>query len=196
MTTKVFDGANWLLIYYHNSETGLFFDNDSASFINNEYQYSIIGSITERFKHNGNFEYLLEYPEQNGFNRWKQKIHISDTNELQTPEDIGYTPVHIDFTQKYNNIGFGGLSKSNSIRTVFDGSPANGASSDNYWFAIGPKEKYYNKNQFPGPYYGEYADGVTKCYLWIRISGIFPTCRHFLYNKLSQTLYLFITISQ
>ena len=151
MRSKIQYRASWLLIYYHNIETGTLFNDTTALSIDNEYQYSIIGTFAhdERLKHKEYFEYLLEYPDLHGYNRWKQKIDIASTTINQTSTDIGFKPVHIDFP----NSDFGSISKSNSGETIFDGSPAIGGNSLEYWFSIGPTSYYHNEYQFPGPMY-------------------------------------------
>ena len=178
MITKLLYGVTWQLIYYHNIVTGTLFNSTSAYSISNEYQYSIIGSIGQNYKKDGYFEYLLEYPELGGYNRWKQKIDIKNTVSTQTPNDIGFTPIDI----RFNNPTFGGISKSNSKYSIFDGTPAAGDSTHNYWYSIGPLDKYYQINQFPGPYYGQHEEGVTLCYLWINNWRLSLTCKQSIHH--------------
>ena len=159
-------GATWTLIFYHDITTGKLFDSTTALLINNEYQFSIIGTINSNFKANNYYEYLLEYPELVGYNRWKQKIDLASTTTAQKSSDIGYKGIHIDF----NNGSWGGLSRSLSTsKTVFDGSPGIGDEYNSFWYSIGALTDYYSKNQFPGPPRGENSIGVHKCYLWLRI---------------------------
>ena len=115
MLRKFEYGAEWTLIFYHDSSNGDWFDEETAlDYYNKEenfYQFSIIGQVKNRFKSpNNNYEYLLEYPECNGskYNRWIQSIDIASTDSNQTSEDIGYIPINIDFP----NHDFGGIARS------------------------------------------------------------------------------------
>ena len=141
----------------------MWFDNDTALNVENEYQYSRIGMINNKYKHFGYYEYLLEYPEYKGFNRWKQAYHMAETNQQQTSEDLDYHKVEAHYT----NGSFGGLSRSLSYRnTTFDGSPGIGSDQVRFWYAIAPYTYYkQEQNRFPGPS----PHTVTLCYLWIRV---------------------------
>ena len=152
-------GATWELIFYHDITNGDIFDDNLALLSNDAKRFSIIGTINDNFKHNGYFEYLLEYPEVPGYVQWKQSIDIARTTSTQTSEDIGFRKIHSDY--KY----FHGLSRSTeSTATTFDGSPA----TIGYWFSIGAKA-YYCGVAFAGPCYKTSTNGVHFCYLWIRV---------------------------
>ena len=184
--------AAWQLIFFHNSTTGLFFDETKIQSIDDDHRYSIMGSINEKYKRNGYFEYLIEYPEVPGYNRWKQQKSIADTEVSDNATDIGFKPIHIDFHNR--ETPFEGLSKSNTRYTIYDGSPAKGASNSGFWFSIGATGKYNQKNQFPGPYYGTVEDGVTLCYLWIKVCDAFVTCHRIFHFSFIYPM-LFMTIS-
>ena len=154
-------GALWQLIFYHDISGGLF--NASTALVSNEEKrFSAIGMVTSSFKQNDYYEYLLEYPNFSGYNRWQQKIAIADTTSSQTKEDIGYKKIHVDFSEK----DWGGIARSSQSATIFDGSPG---VDKYYWHSIGATSYYYNKIQFPGLFYGSGEDGVQYVSLWIRI---------------------------
>ena len=160
-------GALWQLIFYHDISGGLF-NNETALCNNEPKKFSTIGMITADFQHGGYYEYLLQYPEVPGYNRWKQKIAIADTTMEQKSDDIGYKKVHIDF----GKLDWGGLSRSlSTCCTVFDGSPGIGNANNWYWYAIGSTAYYSQKKLIPGPGNDEYPDGYTVnyVYLWIRV---------------------------
>ena len=176
--TKYAHGAHWLLIFYHYSKNGNFFDNETAYKIDDEDRFSIIGMISPRFMYDNYYEYLLEYPQVPGYNQWKQKKHIAETEPEQTALDIEYKPVHESFTSG----NFSGMSKSLAYKdTAFDGSPGIGGDNNYFWYAIGSFKTYKQfDNEFPGPYpvYGKGA--VDTVFLWIRIPGIQPKSKNFL----------------
>ena len=184
--------AGWKLIYFHDILLGgsdSLFNVETALQIDTEDRYSIIGTITERYKTNGYYEYLLEYPERNGYNRWRQTIDIASTKPEQTKDDIEFKKIHLDFPGG----SFGGLSRSTSINTIFDGSPGVGGTETDYWFSIGPTALYYQKIQFPGPPNG--AIGVTKCFLWIKLFDIHASCKSSTFWHPLLSLYLFTIYS-
>ena len=152
-------GATWELIFYHDYTAGDKFNDDLALLSNDEKRFSIIGLINENFRHNGYYEYLLEYPEVPGYIQWRQSIDIASTTSTQTSKDIGFIKLHADYP------GFEGLSRSTEpAATTFDGTPG----SYGYWYSVGAKVDYFG-TQFPGPEYAGQRDGVHYCKLWIRV---------------------------
>ena len=168
-TLKYQYGAHWSLIFYHDVSTEVVFDDETIIFSNDNYRYSILGAITDSYKIGNYYEYLLEYPGFEGYNRWMQKIDINSTQINNTSLDIGYKEVHIDFSSNWG----GGLSRSYYQQyTFYDGSP--GPVYNGYWFSIGCKvSKYLGKIQYPGLHYATGSDGVQKTILWIRIPSSF-----------------------
>lgn len=150
-------GATWELIFFHDMSTGETFNDSSALFFNGEKMFSIIVLINNHFRNNNYFEYMLEFPEHKGYNRWKQTIDIASTNKAQKGSEIGFKSVHLDFPS-----GFTGLSRTteNSF-TVFDGSPG----VLGYWFSIGAKTGFNNPYLFAGVP----SKNSKICYLWIRV---------------------------
>ena len=159
-------GATWELIFHHNMTKGETFNDSSALFNNETNAFSIIGLINDNFKSGGYFEYLLDFPEHNIYLRWKQKIHISNTNKNQNSADIGFKKIHVD------DNGFKGLSRSTeSGATVFDGSPG----SKGYWYSVGAKCGFNNPYRFAGVL----DVNTSKCSLWIRIPPrVIASCKY------------------
>ena len=160
--TKKEQGAEWTMIFYHDSVSGGFFSSlQEAMFCENPNRYSIFSKIDKNYKIEGYYEFLLEYPGVSGFNRWKQ-------SELpwSIPEEIGkiatgYIPINIS----WSGFGFGGLVKSNNNNnggiTLLDGS-----AGTNYWFyAIGCVNPDVYQPYYPGP---STTVGYSK--LWIKNS--------------------------
>ena len=159
--TKYQYECTWLKIFYHKSTGGVFFKNFSQSMFSLDPNlYSIFSFLDDRFKINGKFEFLLEYPELSGYNRWRQALLPWNNDEITGNAAEGYENVYNTWSGSY----WGGLVKSNhgcGVHTLIDGS-----AGTIYWhYAIGCTSTYYSP-QYPGP------DGylVVECCLWIRLS--------------------------
>ena len=190
-TIKKEYGANWLLIFHHDISTGQLFDEEKIRNAHDRYLYSIIYNVSGKYKENGYFEYLLEYPEVEGYNRWLQKIDIASTDKTQTSADIGYKGIHISF----NGNHWGGISRSNSeLCTIFDGSPGIGTIDNNYWYSIGAIRYYFDTFTFPGVLIeGDIRKGIQECFLWIRIYDHYK-CSYGKLTKFNITNLILITI--
>ena len=154
--------AIWLKIFYHNSTSQIFFQNKTEALnCNLFHKYSILNEINNKFLINGKYEFLLEYPELIGYNRWFQTqnpLYQNDNNR------IGYSSINLSWTGKY----WEGLGLSNNEGTFLDGSNY----LNYWWYSIGSINSDGGLNKFPGPaisntigYYVSYV------YLWIRIDG-------------------------
>ena len=156
--------AHWLKIFYHNSSNGVYFNNSNDSiFIDTKQKYSILQKIDDSFKYNNKFEFLLEYPELSGYNRWRQNINpINDIEKLGISPANGYEPVQIS----WNLSIWGGLVKSIYTCSLLDGS----VGATTWWFSIGCYYGCWTGEKFPGPNSIE----VTQVYLWIRIKDFDP----------------------
>ena len=183
--TKREYGAQWKLVFYHNSIKGMFFSSKTEALnCNTTEKFSILRELDDRYQIEGLFEFLLEYPKHLGFNRWVQKNSPAIEAEPSTAKNItGYKPISISWPGRH----WGGLSLSSSVYTLIDGS----IGSSNYWFSIGSFSNYENFNTFPGPAYSmtEYYP-VSECYLWVRI----PDATHQL-NIIRKKLFFQILIS-
>ena len=161
--TKTQYEAIWLKIFHHNSNGGIFFTNESnAKKSNLPNLYSIFWEISNKFKIEGYFEFLLEYPELIGYNRWKQNVFPLEA--LKT-DSISYIPIQNTWT----GFGWKGLYKSSRPEsTLIDGT------SDLccWFFSIGSYGKYYSP-RFPGPNIDGYAEPtVQEAILWLRITDL------------------------
>lgn len=171
-------GAEWLEVFYHNTNnnTVWFTDEQEALHTNSQYKFSILDQL-ENFRGTDNkFEFLLEYPQDlpGQYNRWKQTDNPALVQELSnsTPSPAnGYEAIHVDWTPN----GWGGLLKSQKgstsspIRTFIDGSTNYG----NWFYAIGC---YNNKasdweNAMPGPN-NTPSTGMKEVNLYVRIDNL------------------------
>ena len=146
--------ATWLKIFYHNSSNQCFFANQNEALKCDTFQkFSILGDINENFLINGKYEFLLEYPEVIGYNRWVQNVNPIFQSDSSIP---GYFGIQISWNTNY----WGGLTKSSrSTWTLLDGSVGH----SDWFYAIGSYVAY-GPSQFPGP-----NRAVSLCYLWIRV---------------------------
>jgi len=164
--TKNQHGCIWLKIFHHNGYGGSMFRDFSHALSSDEPNlYSILHKITDSYKINGKFEFLLEYPELSGYNRWKQSYHPINENDDVRPVR-GYEAISISWQTEY----WGGLTKSSRIgNTLIDGSCGH-----SYWFySIGAYQNNEwiiakcpsTKNCIPGP-----SGSVREVILWVRVT--------------------------
>lgn len=149
-------GATWIKVFHHktNSATTLFTSESEALWCNSADKYSQLSSLESYRNANGEFEFLLEYPGQSGYNRWKQTSNPTTTQESVT----GYQAVNISWTGS----SWGGLCKSSTSVTLLDGS----VNHSNWWYAIGTYSAY--QGGIPGPS----SVVVDEVYLWARIDNL------------------------
>ena len=160
---KIFKGASWKKIFFQDSNIGSYDDIYDALDSNKPGMYSILKEASSSDHYGDNsYEFLLEYPEKKGYNRWKQNIFPTEQPYDNSMEVVpGY--FNISTTWTWNS--WGGLARSPCQCVLLDGSIGSG-----FWFySIGHKgncDSYYNTT-FPGP-----TGRVTKVYLWMRIKDI------------------------
>jgi hypothetical protein len=156
---KEFDDALWLRVFHHNNLNGtVLWDSLSQVSINGGYdelnKQTILYALSNYKNKSGKFEFLLEYSNKDGYNRW-----IQTSNPVTTSEKVtGYKAVHIDWNQ--NN--WNGLAKSNSGSTLIDGS----VGSSNWYYAIGAIKNVDNGIYSNDSITGGYVD------LWVRIDNL------------------------
>ena len=132
-----------------------------ARYIISERKYSILSEVQE-WPHSGKYEFLLQYPELEGYNRWKQtNFPLSEAYYQGKQEVEGYENVSITWTTRQ----WAGLQNSTGC-SLLEGS----ISVTNWYYAIGTKKDCagYGVNSMPGPK----DPPVHFVYLWMRIPGI------------------------
>lgn len=169
--TKYDYGVNWLLLFYHNSTGGVYFNSESEVLLTNSNQkYSILNILDEEYRIDYYFEFLLEYPGIQGYNRWKQGVNPLLATDSSTI-DLEYVPVNLSWTTR----SFGGIAKSNKVQnTYIEGS----IRSDIWFYSIGA---YYGntyidqycpqKDCIPGP---DLTYNIKSVKLWVR-THVSPT---------------------
>jgi len=161
ITKKEF-GSNWILIFHHNSTGNVYFSNLNECKQSLDFEkYSIFQTLDDSFKVDGCYEFLLQYPEISGYNRWKQLNNPILESKSGKTQVTGYQGIHIDWSGWY----WGGLAVSTSTYCCIDGSIATG----NWWYSIGA---YYGNSyvpKFPGPGYSLTDDiRATEVFLWVK----------------------------
>lgn len=156
---KQFDGATWIRVFHHNNLSGTnMWSSISQSLTQDGYdslhRQSILYNLEEYRNSKNEFEFLLQYSDVSGYNRW-----IQTSNPIKTTESVtGYKAVKVSWTDN----GFKGLAKSNYGGTTLDGS----VGSDNWWYAIGVK------NQFNGGVPAAKTVSAASTDLWVRIDNL------------------------
>ena len=151
-----------MLLFYHNSTYDDFFVNENEIlFSNTPTKFSLFGYVSS-FKSDGAYEFLLEYPEVQGHNRWRQTMFPLNTDETNSPEN-GYISSSCDCSWTHV---FKGLIKSSREESFLDC-----AQSPNWWYSIGAKTNFTYFHKIPGPISGETGSlsfhYVSEVYLWI-----------------------------
>ena len=92
---QVYRKSVWMLLLFHNiKKVGPFVSRDAALNNDGEYNYSIISQLSDEYKINDKFEFLLQYPEVGQSIIWKQSKNPKDESVDQTGQYVeGFTPV-------------------------------------------------------------------------------------------------------
>ena len=176
-----YNNSLWLLIFHHFAGNGEYFNEETAKYCKEENRYSILSNITEQFKINRKYEFLISYPEQPPPQIWRQSnFPLYEKEKSEGAE--GFEPVHITLKLGDAKHEFRGLQLSKTSKCLIDGDPDIG-----YWgVAIGAYDitsKDY-PNQIPS-FIIPYPKVVN---LYIRIPELFfnekcKKCSLFLISK-------------
>ena len=164
---KIFDNALWIKVYYQDVDLGNYSEINEALSCNEPGKYSILREAKHiEHYYKGVYEFLLEYPELTGYNRWKQSNYPLDTTESVS----GFVNVSCSWTDNC----WRGLSRTNRPCALLDGTGGNCG----WYYAFGMKincDPVYT-HTFPGP-----TGYRSKVYLWMRVSttkrGYHCTCK-------------------
>ena len=134
---------------------------DDALSAYNTNQYSILSEALQ-WPHKGEYEFLLQYPELSGFNRWTQTNFPLDENCTSGQDTVdGFQNISCTWIEQH----WGGLCRSRGC-SLLEGSINYG-----HWFyAIGTKKNCngFGIRNIPGPN----AYEVHEVYLWMRVSNM------------------------
>ena len=112
--------ALWKLIFYHDLNKATFFDKKEDAYeCNEEGRYSTLKTLNKQYKIKGKFEFLIEYPELNKSNQWRQTLNpFRQSKDQQQNNATGYEPINVQMTEVY----WGGLFLSGSSACLLVGS--------------------------------------------------------------------------
>ena len=183
--------SKWLLVFHHNSKNKEYFANrEMVLDCDQTNLYSILGKIDDSYRINGSFEFLLEYPEFDGYNRWSQINNPVNENETIGKNPVsGYRAINISWNARF----WGGLAISTQKdHTFIDGSIGSG----NYYYMIGAYHFWYISHGGIDEYHFAGPDvAVSECFLWLRINeskGTLPGQRKSVFSILLFTVSIFI----
>lgn len=157
------DGTKWVPIVQHCVDSG----STLYSGVAQAKQCSTVGKISNLYlfekthnifkNSNGQYEFILEYPEWQNWNRWKQ------TSSPLANTITGYSAVKTTWSKS----GFWGISISSSPSATY----LDCGGSNNWWYAICSFENY--NNGIPGPEISA-NDTITKyfTYLYVRVPSL------------------------
>ena len=155
---KLERNAIWLLLFHHDVTIGDFFYSHEEGKRCLNYtggKYSILYTLNKEYRINGKFEFLLEYPEINKSNQWRQSNNPLHQPLIYNKNVTGYTPIDIQMT---DNAWCGLYYHASSALLA--------GSYDGRWhYAIGATNKEFFPC-FPGP--GTSSKIVS---LWVRVRG-------------------------
>ena len=186
--TRTSYGKTWLLVFHHVASP-VKFNSSMCLHSDEEGKYNHFGSISNIFKINGYFEFILEYPGSREIT-WKQNVSPIDVTEsnLET-DDIGLIITH----NKNNLLRFRGLMKSSS-GACYDG---DGSEIGYCKYSIGQISTAYDG--IPGPVFfdGSQETWSTENWVkvWIRVPAGKFTCRQNKYHNNNTFLILTVFIS-
>ena len=174
---KKYNGSHWLKVFYHYNQDGLHgFENESEALycVNDPYKYSIISLISSRYKYNGSYEFIIEYPELQVFNRWKQSknpLHEKETYSNKTV--TGFSPIETGLPGG----DWGGLVKTEIYETIYSSPPSllNGKPGITAWgYAVGQyKNMIWFHNEKSDNLIPANSTPVEYVFLWIRLPDAF-----------------------
>ena len=158
-------GASWVKLFYHHFDNyeDAFEKAEDALDVYNEKQYSIILEAS-KWPHDGPYEFLLQYPDLVGYNRWSQtNFPLNETDSTSSKSTVeGFSNISCTWT----NANWGGLQRANNIYTLLEGSIGH----VDWFYSIGIRRNIsavWGIRCLPGP-----LSCVYNIYLWMRIPDI------------------------
>ena len=191
---KKYNGKIWLLLFKHDLTVKEWFaDQYEALYFDNPNQpnkFSILSILSDLYKIDGVFEFIIDYNDMSDFVQWKQ-----DINPIYQEEGNETTNGYLHTGGTQDSI-FGGLSRTTIKYNTCFPSFLNGDTKNREWYyAIGMYSEQvcptdWSHDQHPGIA----RKGFNKVALWLRVSKI-SQCMTFQRNHLLETMYLFLYVS-
>ena len=178
----------WLLLFHHDVTIGEFFYSRAESkkcFNYTKGKYSILYTLNNEYRINEKFEFLLEYPEINKSNQWRQSNNPLHQTFVGNENVTGYEPINIQLSESH----WHGLHKVNNEQVTLLAGSYNG----DWFYSIGTVSKEFSPC-FPGP--GTKSKIVS---LWVKIRGEPNKCtfrqRRRLISLFSVVIYISFIVS-
>ena len=150
----------WFLIFHHNIEGG-FFTPSEVLFSHKKHKFSVLGRLSDSFKHEGSFHFLITYPQTNGYINWTQ-----NENPIHRTTNTTYDIVNNSFSSSIHE--FQGL----ALHGVNDATFLEGEiEEEKTWFyAIGQYRGTTGfGNSLAGPEWTLNNQTITEVNLYLRI---------------------------
>ena len=172
-----YDGK-WLKIFYHNSSNKVFFQQYPSShevlFTNQSQKFSLLKYLPfiNRYEHEW-FEFIIEYPEQQGYIQWKQNLNPLSVRQDTSGkiENFIYQPIHNTWDDQEDV--FGGLVRFDAYMATF---LTGSATIESWYYAIGAYQKWIYDDAFPATAKRVDSEVITESIfvvsqvvLWIRV---------------------------
>ena len=187
----VFKRKIFLKVFHHYAESGELFENESEALsCNLPNKYSILSEITDEYKINGKFEFLINYPNESRYFRWRQlnnPVEELEVENISTAE--GFESIYpSDLPNKWGGLVRTNITYEGKISSLLDGNPG----SDFWYFAIG----MYKDNTWESYGFPAYQEDLPTNYtsLWMRVPepyNHFITCENQKQSIIGESSYLF-----
>ena len=162
--------AQFLLIFHHNTmHNKLFTSYQEFLNTNSLDKYSIFGYISDDFKTENAFEFIMEYPETKKYSHWRQKINPIEANE---PDNIGFEEIETtwDTNQQTQFIGLHKSERTNKCY-VEGATGLSNQGNPNYYYAIGLFDTW-SDNKLPAYISTGEKSNLHEVYLWLKITNL------------------------
>lgn len=167
---KVFHKAAWARVFYHTIVNRVQFKSveEAKYIVDNPDKFSILSSIDDRNKYDGQFEFLIEFDGGSKYVRWKQNINPLDESESGKTQASGFKLI----SSNYNDPYFKGLARTPYIDGCIP-SLLNGNFEDRWFYCIGLVETCSGSGWDHSKLPGSTDSNANTVSLWMRIPRIF-----------------------
>ena len=160
-------GNLWLKIFYHSYKNGTLFSSpDEAKYVISVEKYSIFANISEKFKVDQKYEFMIYYPEENIYFRWYQNDNPIDEKEEESKTQAdGFEDKSPTEGYQWGGLVLTTIKDQGKINSLLNGNPG----SHFWYFAIGMYEDSlisWKEKGIPS-YRWEYSTKIVS--VWLRL---------------------------
>ena len=156
---------NFFLVHHHklDQQKPKYFGSDHDSlFANEKDKYSLLGYINDKFRVNGTFVFLLEYPETPCHYFFSQEV-----NPIISIPDNEVGMIKFD-SNCSSDLDFIGLNRNfDPDRTYLDGIKTDTVRKLYGYFGVGQRKPWHNLHQL-GAYHSSHTPYITEENLWMQ----------------------------